>query len=201
MAVADIVVLAIMAVSLLVGLWRGLVKEALSLACWIAAVVLAVLFNTQVAGYLGDWIASPGLQRIVAFVLIFVVTVFAGGLVSTLVSKLTSAVGLQAADRALGGVFGLARGLCIVTLGVMLTAPFETFRPWYAESRAAPWLLDLAEQLRALLEEQDLLPPDSLDVPAAAAGTEDELAREGDLNDVAHRAMVFTKRGKYACVA
>lgn len=179
MAVADIIVLGIVGVSLLVGLWRGLVKEALSLACWIAAVVLAVLFNARVAAYLDDWVANPGLQRIVAFVLIFVVTVFAGGIVSTLVSKLTSAVGLQAADRALGGVFGLARGLVIVTLGVMLTAPFETFRPWYDASRSAPWLLDLSEQFRALLEERDLLPGSSLEAPAGEAGDADELAMGG----------------------
>ena len=201
MALADIIVLAIVMVSLLVGLWRGLVKEALSLACWIAAIVLAVLFNADVATYLGDWIANPGLQRIVAFVLIFVVTIFAGGLVSTLVSRLTSAVGLMAADRALGGVFGLVRGLGIVTLGVMLTAPFDFFKPWYAESRTAPYLLDWAEQLRVLLEERDLLPQGSDGAPGEPAGGEDILATEEASTDLAQSVKAHYNRGKKACVA
>lgn len=211
MALADIIVLAIIALSLLVGLWRGLVKEALSLACWIAAVVLALMFNDEVAVYLDAWIASAGLQRIVAFVMIFVVTVFAGGLVSTVISKLTSAVGLQAADRALGGLFGLLRGLVIVTLAVMLTASFETFRPWYAESRTAPYLLDLAEQFRSLLEDRDLLPRGNTEEPAEAgaeaeAGTapaneEANLTTDGALTDLAQSVMAYPERGNIACVA
>lgn len=200
MAVADIVVLVVVVLSLVAGLWRGLVKEAFSLACWIAAGVLAALFNAEVATYLGDWFANPGLQRIVAFALIFVLTIFAGGIVGTLLSKLTSAVGLQAADRALGGLFGLARGLLIVSLAVMLTAPFELFQPWYAEARSVPYLLKFAGSLREVLEEHDLLPEGTPAAPAFPAGL-DDLAGVARLQDNLQGRLMFDNRGKIACVA
>lgn len=158
MAIVDIIVLLVTGLSLLMGLWRGLVKEALSLAFWIAAVLLAVFFSEDLAVYLDSWIANPALQRIVAFIVIFVVAVFAGGLLSNMISKMTSAVGLGAIDRTLGGLFGFIRGLVIVALAVMLTQQLEPFKPWYAESRAVPYLLEFTDYFRTMLEEQDLLP-------------------------------------------
>jgi membrane protein required for colicin V production len=187
MAIADIIVLVITGLSLLLGLWRGLVKEALSLAFWIAAVVLAVFFNRDLAAYLGSWVVNPALQRIVAFVVIFVLTVFVGGLLSTLVSKLTSAVGLGAVDRTLGGLFGFIRGVVIVTLGVMLTRQFEPLKPWYSESQAVPYLLELADYFRTLLEENELLP----------AGNSGEDADDSD----AGLAGLPVTRGVIVCVA
>jgi membrane protein required for colicin V production len=151
LTVTDIIVLGTIGISFLFGAWRGLVKEALSLACWIAAAVLAGMFNDELAPRLG-WISeTPAVQTVAATVLIFVGTVFAGGLVSNLVSKLTSAVGLKAADRALGALFGVIRGVVVVTLFVMLTVNFQLMKPYYSEARTVPYLMVLAEHFQALL--------------------------------------------------
>jgi membrane protein required for colicin V production len=152
MAVADIIVLATIGISFLFGLWRGLVKEALSLAFWIGAVILAGMFSAQLSVKLSRWIENPALQQAAAFVIIFIGTVFAGGLISNMVSRLTSAVGLKAADRGLGGLFGIFRGVVIVTVVVMLTVQFvDAAKPWYEDSRTVPYLLVLGEYFQDLL--------------------------------------------------
>jgi len=150
MAIADITVLATIGISFLFGVWRGLIKEALSLVFWIGAVILASLFSTRLAVHFEGFIDNPAVQRLVAFVLIFVVTVFAGGLISNLFSKLTSAAGLRGSDRGLGGLFGIVRGLVICTLVVMLTLELEVMKPWYSESLTVPYLMGLAEYLENL---------------------------------------------------
>lgn len=151
MAVADIIVLATIGISFLFGVWRGLVKEALSLAFWIGAVILAGMFSAQLSVKLSRWIANPALQQVAAFVIIFIGTVFAGGLISNLVSRLTSAAGLKAADRGLGGLFGIFRGVVIVTVAVMLTVQIAAVKPWYEDSRTVPYLLVLGEYFQDLL--------------------------------------------------
>jgi membrane protein required for colicin V production len=151
LTVTDIIVLGTIGISFLFGAWRGLVKEALSLAFWIAAAVLAGMFNDELAPKL-DWISQSGAVRtLAASVLIFVGTVFGGGLISNLVSKLTSAVGLKAADRGLGALFGVIRGVVVVTLAVMLTANFDMMKPYYSEARTVPYLMVLAERFQTLL--------------------------------------------------
>jgi membrane protein required for colicin V production len=151
MAIADIIILAVIGLSLLFGGFRGLVKEALALGFWIAAAVLASVFNVRAAGLFAGLISNPAVQRIAAFIVIFVVTVFTGGLISNLISRLTTAAGLGGVDRGLGALFGIVRGVVIVTLVVMLTAQFEITRVWYGESRLVPYALVLAEYFQNLL--------------------------------------------------
>ena len=167
LTLTDIIVLGTIGVSFLFGAWRGLVKEALSLACWIAAVVLAGMFSDDLAPRLGAISQSPTVQRVAASVLIFVGTVFAGGLVSNAVSTLTSAVGLKTADRALGALFGVIRGVVLVTLVVMLTAEFDMVKPYYSEARTVPYLMVLAEHFQGILGLDDVA-----ELMPARAGTD-----------------------------
>lgn len=172
LTITDVSVLGVIGISFLFGAWRGLVKEALSLACWIAAAVLAVMFNDALAPRLG-WISeTPAVQKVAATILIFVGTVFGGGVISNLVSKLTSAAGLKAADRALGALFGVIRGVVVVTLFVMLTADFQLFKPYYSEARTVPYLTVLAQQFQTLfgLEAGSLVPAIALPMPVQASG-------------------------------
>lgn len=152
MAIVDIIVLSVVLLSLVLGGFRGLVKEALSLAFWVIAAVLASMFSIQAGqAVFGTFISSPALQRVAGFLLVFVVTVFAGGLVSNGVSKLMSKAGLGGADRALGALFGIIRGVVIVTLVVAVTAQMEWARGWYDQSTLVPYLLVLAQYFQNLL--------------------------------------------------
>jgi membrane protein required for colicin V production len=145
MAVVDLIILGIILVSCLLGIFRGLVKEALSLVFWIGAAILASVFSGVLAARLAGLIDSQVLRQITAFVLIFVFTVFAGGLISNLISRLMSKAGLGGVDRALGALFGIIRGVVIVTVIVALTAPLEITREIYGESILTPYIMELAD--------------------------------------------------------
>lgn len=152
LTIVDIIVLGVITLSCLFGGLRGLVKEALSLGFWIAAVVLASLFSTHVADMMAGLIDTASVRRIAAFVLIFIATVFAGALISNLISRATAAIGLKAADRALGAIFGIIRGIVIVTVFIMLTAGIDVMMDIYANSVFVPHLMVVAEYLREFFD-------------------------------------------------
>ena len=120
MGMIDIIILVIVAFSALIGVFRGLVKEALSLASWFAAILAGTLFSAQLADLMENLINNPSLRRIAAFALLFIVVIFAGTLISNMVSKLTEAAGLKGADRTLGGLFGVLRGIIIVLVIILV---------------------------------------------------------------------------------
>jgi membrane protein required for colicin V production len=132
MAPLDWVFLAVLAGSLLLGAWRGLVYEVLSVLGWIAAFVVAQWLAGDVAQKLPMGNASEAVRYAAAFAVVFIATVFAAGLVAWLTKKLVESVGLRPADRALGAVFGVVRGLILllaVTVVVNLT-PLRTSAWW-----------------------------------------------------------------------
>ena len=151
MEIVDMIVLGIVGMSSLLGIFRGLVKEALSLTAWITAVILASLFGDTLAVKMEDLIEGPIVRKIVAVVLIFISTVFVGGLIGNLISKATAAVGLKSVDCGLGAMFGIARGLIIVTIIVMMTAPLGIVTEEYNQSFSVPYILELGEFLQSKL--------------------------------------------------
>ena len=151
MATIDIFILLIVGISCLLGLFRGLIKEALSLVFWVLAIVAATFFSTLVGSWMSGVISSPLLQRVAGFILIFVVVVFAGGLISNGISRLLSEAGLGAADRALGALFGVLRGAVIVMVIVMLTARFSFTQQYYSQSVCIPYVMAGADFLQGLL--------------------------------------------------
>ncbi len=151
MATVDIGVLVIIGISCLIGVFRGLVKEALSLAFWVGASVAAGLFSGKVGQHLSGAISSPALQKVVAFLLIFILVVFVGGLISSGISKLLNKAGLGAADRALGAVFGIIRGVVIVTVIVMMTSRFSFTEQYYSSSVTVPYVMGLSNYLQKVL--------------------------------------------------
>ena len=152
MANLDWIFVGILCVSTLVGAWRGLVYEVLSLVVWAAAFVLAQLFAPQVAEMLPMAGASEVVRYGAAFALVFVAAVFAGTLLTWLVSKLFQVTGLRPADRALGAVFGLMRGLeVLMALVVLVTMTPLKLQPWWADSMTAPWVLMAVNGLKPVL--------------------------------------------------
>ena len=118
--------LLVLAVSMLLGLWRGLVYEVLSVCGWIAAFVLAQLFAGEVSVMLpmggGDVLRYP-----LAFALVFVGVVFVAGLLAWLARKLIRASGISPVDRVLGGIFGALRAL-MIGLGVAALVNMTSFK-------------------------------------------------------------------------
>ena len=116
----DYAVLAIIGVSMLVGVWRGVVSELLALVAWVAAFVAAQEFASTVVPWLFKWISDPGLCLVAAYAGIFVAVLLCFAILRLLVSLMLSAVGLALADRFLGACFGALRGVLIVLVVVML---------------------------------------------------------------------------------
>ena len=155
MAATDWILVAVLAASMLLGAWRGLVYEVLSVIGWIAAFLLAQWFAPDVAEKLPLQNSGETLRYAAAFVLVFIVSVFVAGLISALMKKIISVVGLRPVDRIMGAVFGLFRGLIFLlafSVVVHMTALQES--DWWLESQAAPMLMTLLKGLRPMLPEK-----------------------------------------------
>lgn len=135
----DYVVLAVIGMSVLFGLWRGVVGEILAIAAWIVAFLVARVGAGQVAELLSATIASSGMRLLVAWLAIFVVVLALFAVGRKLVSLLLKAVGLGVLDRLLGACFGAFRGMLVVLLAVMLAGmtPVPS-AAWWREAVLAP---------------------------------------------------------------
>ncbi len=151
---ADYAIIAILALSVLVGLWRGLIAEVLALVIWVAAFWVAWTFGPQVAVYFESHIDVPSARIILAYALCFVVVLVVGALVKFVLGKLVSGTGLSGSDRLLGMLFGLARGVLVVAIAVFLLGftPF-TRDPWWQQSRLLPTFTATADWLGSRVPE------------------------------------------------
>jgi len=109
MNVADIAILAVLLVSVLIGLMRGLVGEVLSLARWIAAFWIASVFGAQVGEIYGQWLHEPAERIVAGSITCFVGVLIVGGLIAWAVRRMITWSGLRLGDSFLGMAFGLAR--------------------------------------------------------------------------------------------
>ena len=155
---ADWIVVGIVVLSTLASLWRGFAREALSLAGWVAAFVIANVYAAQLSSLLVGQIDNVTARYAAAFVMLFVATLLVTGLVNLLVKQFIRVTGLGTLDRLLGTVFGLARGLVVVLALVyvarQLVPPEE--QTWLYESQLMPhldmlaqWAQDVFSQVQA----------------------------------------------------
>ena len=136
----DWVIIVVLTLSTLISLWRGFVREALSLAAWVVAFLAASVFADPLAALLSDIIKNVTGRYIVAYVVLFVGVLVLGTIINALMARLIRVSGLSGLDRLLGTIFGFTRGLIIVLVVVFI----------------AQELLPMQDQ-RALLE-SDLMP-------------------------------------------
>lgn len=154
MVLTDWVLLAALLLSVLIGLWRGLVYEVLSVAGWVLAFVLAQAFAEQAAAWLPLDGLSPPMRLAAGFVLVFVLVAFAAGLLAWLVQKLVASVGLRPVDRVLGGAFGLLRGLVILlALALVVSVTQMQGAAWWSGSVTASALSVSLHEIKPLLPE------------------------------------------------
>ena len=123
MSTVDIAVVAIILVSLLVGLCRGVIREVLSLLSWIVALWAAYRYAQPGGVYFESYIDQPPLRIVAAFAAIFVMALIAASFLGYLVRRVLSSSGISGIDRSLGMLFGIVRGAIIVAV-LILTAIF-----------------------------------------------------------------------------
>jgi membrane protein required for colicin V production len=128
--------------------FRGLVVEVLSIAIWAAAVALTLLFGGAVGEWFAGSIALPSLRAALGHGLVFFAALAGGAIVLWVLRKMVQTTGLSGTDRLLGLVFGIARGVLLVTVLVVLAGLTPLPRdPWWRESRAIPLFQGIAQAL------------------------------------------------------
>ena len=122
-------------------MFRGFVKEALSLFLWLMAIALTAGFNGVVSEYLADTIAIEPIRYAVATFGLFFAIMFIGSIINNMISKLIQSIGLGFFDRLIGFIFGLARGALIV-IALVITAPYlidVENEQWWLTSSLIPY--------------------------------------------------------------
>jgi membrane protein required for colicin V production len=116
----DYAVIAIIALSVLLGWWRGLAYEVLSLLGWVAAYLAARVFATDVGQFMPDALGAEAIKTAAAFALLFIVTLIVSGIAAWLLSRFIKWIGLGWLDGLLGALFGIVRGMLVIIALVLL---------------------------------------------------------------------------------
>ena len=135
----DILILGVLLISSLVGLARGLVREVLSLVAWGLAIWVGITFSGLLADYLENSIPSPTARSAAAFGILFLFTLLIAGMVGSMLTNLLQVTGLSGIDRVAGLLFGLARGVLVVTALIVLAQQTPVPKEiWWSQSQLIP---------------------------------------------------------------
>ena len=148
----DYAVIGVFAVSVVLGAWRGLVREVISIVGWVIAFLAANLLAGPLGPAMPQAIPSPELRVAAAYLAVFVGSLFVTALAGLLLSKIVKAVGLGGVDRLLGALFGAVRGLLIaVVAGLLAGLTSAPRQPYWRDSASGPLLAQAALALKPLL--------------------------------------------------
>ncbi|PHS71989.1 MAG: colicin V production CvpA [Cycloclasticus sp.] len=150
----DYAILGIIFLSAIIGLFRGFVKEAFSLGTWIVSIIVAIRFSQQFSIYLTDYIEVPSVRIAAAFIVLLLLTLILGAMLSYLVSQIVDKTGLSGTDRFAGFLFGIARGMVVMSVLVLLAGLTPLPQdPWWVESTLIGPFQNLSVWLREQIPE------------------------------------------------
>ena len=150
----DYLILVIIIISTLISLLRGFLREIVSLVTWVVGFWVALRFARQL-GDVFSVIHNPSVRVVIGFAILFVVILIIGAAINFLIGKIMEKTGAGAADRVLGMLFGMVRGVVIVAVLVIM-AGFTTLpqNDWWHVSRLIPYAESVAGWMRAVLPQQ-----------------------------------------------
>jgi len=141
-------ILSLIGISLLMGLWRGFVRETLSLITWIVALWMGVAYCGILAEVFHP-IPMVVLRYVLSFILLVLVGLISGGILSYLIARLITFTGFGVTDKIMGALLGLARGVLVVAVGVMMVLPTPLIKdPLWIKSSFAPRFVPLASVIQ-----------------------------------------------------
>ena len=139
----DFAVIAILLVSLLFGLWRGLFYEVLSLVGWPLAFMMSNMYADSLAQHIP--VKYDLLRTLGTYALVFIAVLMVWGMLIMGLTKLLRAIGLGRLDRILGGLFGVLRGLLVVLAAVWVAGMTEIpERPFWRDAQMSRGAEDVA---------------------------------------------------------
>ena len=142
----DLLLLGILLVSLIWGLFRGVVRDVLALGTWVLAGWLTWRYGATLGDYLMAWLSSEQLSYFAGMGAAFIGSLVAFTLISRVAYKQFRSSGLTARNRILGAIFGITRGVVVSTL-LLFGAQFSpaTEANWYRDSELTPYFAPLLE--------------------------------------------------------
>lgn len=151
---ADYLMLAVLLISLVLGFFRGFLREAVSLIAWLGGLWLAWHFAYRVEPYLGGLVAHPPASTWVARGIVLLTVLIAGWLVGSVLSYFVHQSGVSLMlDRLLGIVFGLIRGAVLISVAIMLAQLVQLDRTtWWMRSRCMPVAVELSGWIKGFAE-------------------------------------------------
>ncbi len=165
MAILDYIIIGVLLISSIIGLTRGLIREAFSLASWIGAFIIAMAFGPEIAERYSHIVGDDRLGQIVSFLAVLVGSLFVASMLQWGLGKLVAGTGLTGTDRVLGLVFGAVRGALVVTVMLMVCQSFFYSAAWWDDSEFKYAFLDFEDEVLTLIDMTgDLLGSDG-DVP------------------------------------
>ena len=162
MPIIDILIIVAIAISVIVGIFRGLVKEAISIGALLFAIWAALYFGPSVGNVSESWLSSEELQMWFGRILVFAVILALGGLLGWGISKLVRLSVLSGMDRFLGSLFGALRGILLVAVFI-IGGQFAGFDndEWWLNSRLIPHFEVVAEWIKVMAPQGlELITPD-----------------------------------------
>lgn len=149
MTAVDIGIILIIFASSVISVFRGFIKELVSVVTWVLAIVVTLMFTERLAGQLARLFDNADVRSLIAAFILFFATLFVGALVSYLLSRFVKIAQLTVPDRLLGAIFGVVRGFLIVSVIVSVAGltpiPNEN---WWSESKLLGRFTNVAIAMR-----------------------------------------------------
>jgi membrane protein required for colicin V production len=167
-------------VSAMLAMVRGFSREILSIASWVAAAAAAYFFYPQVLPYVQPYIDHPQVAMAAAAGIVFVVALIVVTVITMKIADFIIDSRVGALDRTLGFLYGAARGILVVAVGLMFFDWLVSSNPpsWISEAKSRPLLEDIGTRLEAMLPDdpensilKQLTPPGASE-PTPDAGNE-----------------------------
>lgn len=148
----DLAILGVIALSSVISIIRGFVKESISLVTWVVASIVAFRYFMPLADLLEPFVNSLTLRQWISGGILFIATLIVGAIVNFIVSQLVSKTGLSGTDKVLGVVFGAARGVLIVSMLILVAnlTPMPGTQ-WWQDSALIGFFQQLADWIRAVI--------------------------------------------------
>jgi membrane protein required for colicin V production len=178
----DLGVLGVVVLSAIFAFARGFVRETLSIVAWVGAAAITYFAFSRVYAAVAHFVATPLLADLVAGAGLFVISLIALTILTSYLARFVQSTALSPIDRTLGLIFGLARGVVLVSLAYLvldISLPLNDRPIWLNQAKSQPFLVHGAELLRSVL-------PEGLQIKSAAA---DDAQRALERASDAQKAM------------
>ena len=160
----DYIIIGIVLLSSIFGFSRGLIREAFSLASWVAAFIFGIWFGPTLAAEYSDYLGKEQFGQIVAFLIVIVATLAAASMLQWGLGQIITRTGMSSTDRILGFGFGAARGGLLVTIMLMVSQSLFANTDWWSDSELKYYFLQFEDEVLMLVDAAS----DSLEDPPPA---------------------------------